>query len=83
MGAEEGLAPSLLSTWPSDGLPRPDVADHQAEWVTRDWRPHEAQPKRQPRGAGVTTFARKLIALERQRMRHSTPRGLRPRRRGE
>ncbi len=44
-----------------------------AGWVAYSWQPPRERQSQPPRGAGVANLARRLIAQERSRMRHSTP----------
>jgi hypothetical protein len=50
-------------------LPEEHREWEETPWASYGWRPQGTTAKRQPRGAGIATFARRLIALERARMR--------------
>ena len=47
--------------------------ESQAEWQAYAWEPETGRPAPRPRGAGVTGFARRLMAIERARARRGTP----------
>ncbi|MBI4339407.1 MAG: hypothetical protein HY680_05590 [Chloroflexi bacterium] len=63
---------SLLLALPRDAQ---QPGDWQAVgWVARAWQPPQVEGK-PARGAGVSTFARRLIAQERRRVQRSSFRG--------
>jgi hypothetical protein len=45
---------------------------YEPSWALYQWQPPAESQAPPPRGAGVSTFARRLMALERSRMRRST-----------
>lgn len=65
------LVPSSLVQGCSEGQqadPREDVG-----WTAYLWQPPRKSEEPRPRGAGVATFARRLMAMERSRIRRATP----------
>lgn len=46
---------------------------NHSEWACRIWKPTEHRPPQKPGRAGVTTFARRLMAMERSRATHGKP----------
>lgn len=50
-------------------------ASNEAEWLSYNWQPKRDDKSRRPRGVGIATFARQLMAVERTRMRRRTPPG--------
>lgn len=45
----------------------------KVEWVSYNWEPEGHRQTLPLRGAGVATFARRLMAVEKKRMRSRTP----------
>jgi hypothetical protein len=45
---------------------------YEPSWALYQWQPPAESQAPPPRGAGVSTFARRLMALERSRIRRST-----------
>ena len=70
-GSTVVAVPTSLRGWvqgfsPSDAM-------NEVEWASVNWRPEDSGKGRKPRRAGIATFARQLMALERRRMRRRTP----------
>lgn len=53
---------------PADLLREALMKDHRMGWRAYAWKPQPPPESRGPSGAGVATFARRLIAIERARL---------------
>jgi hypothetical protein len=62
--------PKQAFAYPTNAAPS---GEGEADWATFGWKPDRNSNKPRPRGRGVATFARRLMARERARARRQTP----------
>ncbi|MBF8267906.1 MAG: hypothetical protein HW388_1414 [Dehalococcoidia bacterium] len=85
LGRENGrpgdLSEAKGQTGLAPGHPEGQQADSREDvgWTAYPWQPLREGEEPRPRGVGVATSARRLMAMERSRMRRATPVGYVPR----